>query len=96
MKWVSGMGAISLELRRLGREADYSPSSVEIENERIYTSDPPYILLSLLLMTGTSLAVAAALKDSIADDSLPSKVEGEESIKLYLHFSIHLQVMTFI
>jgi hypothetical protein len=36
-----GKGALSLGVKRLGREANHFPSSVEIMNEWSYTSTPP-------------------------------------------------------
>jgi hypothetical protein len=43
-QWLQG--ALSLELKRPGREADQSPpSSAEEKNARIYTSTPQYTLM---------------------------------------------------
>jgi hypothetical protein len=40
MQWVTG--ALSLEVKRLGHEADYSPpSSAEVKNAWSYNSTPP-------------------------------------------------------
>ena len=41
MPFPMGKGALSLGVKRLGREANSSPSSVEITNEWSYTSIPP-------------------------------------------------------
>jgi len=41
MLFPMGKGALSLEVKRLGREDNRSPSSVEITNEWSYTSTPP-------------------------------------------------------
>jgi hypothetical protein len=39
-----GTGALSLGLKRLGGEADFSPpASAEVKNTWIYTSTAPYV-----------------------------------------------------
>jgi hypothetical protein len=45
-----GTGALSLGVKRLGRETDHSPpSSVEVKNARSYTSIPPVRLRGMVL-----------------------------------------------
>jgi hypothetical protein len=40
-------GALSREVKRPGREADYSPqASAEVKNMWIYTSTPPYAFMA--------------------------------------------------
>jgi hypothetical protein len=47
-------GAVSLEVKRPGREADHShPSSAEVKNAGGYTSIPPIRLHGVVLSTGT-------------------------------------------
>jgi hypothetical protein len=49
IQWVSG--ALSLELKRPGREANHSPpSSTEVKNEWSYTSTPPYVFMGWCLV----------------------------------------------
>jgi hypothetical protein len=51
-EWIQA--ALSLGIKRPGRQADHSPpSSAEIKNAWSYTSVPPYVLMALC--TGTSL-----------------------------------------
>jgi hypothetical protein len=41
-----GTGALSSEVKRLGREADHSPpASAEVKKTWIYTSIPPYAFM---------------------------------------------------
>jgi hypothetical protein len=45
-----GTGALSPGVKRLGREADYTPpTSDEVKETWIYTSTPPYIFKAELL-----------------------------------------------
>jgi hypothetical protein len=47
IQWL--MGALSLGIKRLGREVDHSPpSSAEIKNEWSYTYTSPYVLWCLI------------------------------------------------
>jgi hypothetical protein len=49
IQWVSG--ALSLGVKRPGREADHlPPSSVEVENACSYTSIPQYVLIAWCLV----------------------------------------------
>jgi hypothetical protein len=46
-----GTGALSLDLKRPGREADHSPpSSAEFENAWSYTSTPQYVFMAWCLV----------------------------------------------
>jgi hypothetical protein len=48
IQWVPG--ALSLEVKRLGREADHSPpNSTEVKNAWSYTSTPPIRLHGVVL-----------------------------------------------
>jgi hypothetical protein len=49
IQWVPG--ALSLHVKRPGREADYSPpSSAEVKNAWSYTSIPHYVFMSSCLV----------------------------------------------
>jgi hypothetical protein len=48
IKWVTG--ALSLRVKRPGREADHSPpSSAEVKKERSYISTPQYAFMGVML-----------------------------------------------
>jgi hypothetical protein len=47
IQWVPGGGAISLGVKRPGREADHSPpASAEVKKMWIYTTTPPYAFMA--------------------------------------------------
>jgi hypothetical protein len=49
VQWV--LGALSLGVKRPGREADHSlPSSAEVKNAWSYTSTPPYVFMAWCLV----------------------------------------------
>jgi hypothetical protein len=49
IQWV--LGAVSLGVKRPGREADHSsPSSAEVNNAWSYTSTPPYVFMAWYLV----------------------------------------------
>jgi hypothetical protein len=46
-----GIGALSPKLKQPGRETDHSPTtSAQIKNTSIYTSTPPYVLMTYFLI----------------------------------------------
>jgi hypothetical protein len=66
IQWVPG--ALSLWVRRPGREADQSPPpSAEVKNGWSYTSTPPIRLHGVVLSysTGTTLALPYSLKQFV-------------------------------
>jgi hypothetical protein len=50
IKWEPG--ALSLGVKRAGREADHSPpASAEAKNALVYTPTPPYVLVTQCLIS---------------------------------------------
>jgi hypothetical protein len=60
IQWV--LGALSLGVKRPGREADYSPpSSAEVKNAWSYTSAPLYVFMAWYLVTHRDRSIVKEL-----------------------------------
>jgi hypothetical protein len=84
-----GSRALSLGVKRLRREADYSPpSSAEVKNVWSYTSTPPIRLHGVVLHTVSVLELPATVRNpTTSQASSPSHLTGYQKLFCIREFS---------